>query len=117
MRSDHLPLSQFLRNASTLLEDTAGDALGLQHHLADFMKTAPELPHSSLDLMILQSLDRMTQTLVDLSTAFSAASRCISEVPLEDWPDISGRLKLQSVSCALAHGEGRASAASHTELF
>lgn len=114
----HLPLGQFLRNASDLLDATAKNAHNLQTHLADFMETEPDSPHQPLDLIILQSLDLMTQTLVDLSTAFLATSQGTMETPVTEWEEVVKRLKLEYVGRALTYGgSGAAGPVSDVELF
>ena len=114
---NHLPLGQFLRNASDLLDATAKNAHNLQSHLADFMKKAPESPHQPLDLIILQSLDLVTQTLVDLSTAFLATSQGTMETPVKEWEEVVKRLKLEYVGRALTYGGAGSVPVSDVELF
>ncbi len=113
-----LPLGRFLRNASDLLDATAKNAHNLQAHLAGFVQAEPDSPHNPLDLIILQSLDLMTQTLVDLSTAFLATSQGTMETPVTEWEDVVKRLKLEYVGRALTYGGGgEAGQASDVELF
>ena len=113
-----LPLGQFLRNASDLLDATAKNAHNLQAHLAGFVAKAPDSPHQPLDLIILQSLDLMTQTLVDLSTAFLATSQGTMETPVAEWEEVVKRLKLEYVGRALTYGgAGGSGPVSDVELF
>ena len=99
-----LPLTCFLRNASELLDATAKNALDLQAHLASFMASGPDGHGQSLDLVIMQSLDMMTQTLADLSTAFIATSQRTEDVPVSEWGQVVDGLKLEYVGRALTYG-------------
>ena len=114
---NRLPLGRFLRNASDLLDATAKTAHNLQSHLAQFMESEPDSPHQSLDLIILQSLDLMTQTLVDLSTAFLVTSQGTMETPVTEWEEVVKQLKLEYVGRALTYGGGGSGAVSDVELF
>ncbi|MBA4491831.1 hypothetical protein [Paracoccus sp. S1E-3] len=116
-RPDPLPLGRFLQNASDLLEATAKTAQNLQFHLAQFIEHMPDSPRQPPDLIILQSLDLMTQTLADLSTAFRATSRGAMEMPVPEWAEVVKQLKLEYVARALTCGGDRPGAESEVELF
>ncbi|MFD1795599.1 hypothetical protein FQV27_04525 [Paracoccus aurantiacus] len=117
-----IPLGRFLHNASMLLDMTVRDAHGMQLHLAEFVNaaiTASATPGNehAIDLTILQSLDRMTQVLSDLSAVFLAASQNVSDTSVPDWQHILAELKVKDVGQSLTHGSRGGAAASNVELF
>ena len=119
--ADHLSLGQFLTNAATLLDAMRGDAETVQMHLAElleaFTAAAGCAGRRQPDLVVLQSLDRLTQVMQDLSAAFLALSPRVAETGLGHWQTVAAGLKLEHVRQALGHGERPDRAHGHTELF
>lgn len=116
-RPEHLPLGRLLRNSGLLLSAVRGDATALQQHLTEFIEALPAEIAARLDMMVLQSVDQLTQVLDDLSVAFLAASGGLDEGRTDLWPIIMGELKLQKVRDALTHGNDTGELKSHVELF
>ncbi len=114
---EYPPLGGLLKNSGVLLNAVRGDATVLQQHLAEFIEALPAEIATGLDMIVLQSVDQLTQILDDLSVAFLAASHDLAEGGLDTWPAVLCELKLQRVRDALIHGSDAGERKSHVELF
>lgn len=114
---DQLPIDRFLKNSASLLSTVRGDSNSLQQYLAELIGILPDEFAARLDLIALQSLDQMTQTLEDLSFAFLAASCHVNKAELGKWGSIMAELKLDRVKHALTYGQMPPVDQSSVELF
>ncbi|MFV0409443.1 MAG: hypothetical protein ACK5LJ_07015 [Paracoccus sp. (in: a-proteobacteria)] len=116
--TDQLELREFLQNTAGLLNAINYDAHQLQLHLAEL--TAPRAATENappFDLIILQSLDRLTQVLSDLSIALALTSQQAPDFTLHNWQETLSELNLKQVREVLTHGENPQGGEPHVELF
>lgn len=109
-------LDRFLQNAALLIAKTAADAALLQAHLGQAMESPGAMPHPP-DLVLLQSLDRMTQVLGDVATALDGAAAEVGGQTLQNWPQIAARLGLEQVLQTLQSGGGAQAEGEIDEIF
>lgn len=120
--ADHISPEQFLKNAALLLGSVKDDAGALQRHLAEFIDVLPQNSVQHLDVILLQSVDQLTQILDDLATAFLAISHSVNEVEDQEGKQhklasILGKLKLERVRDMLTYGNDKPDSRAGGELF
>ncbi|AUM73281.1 hypothetical protein [Paracoccus jeotgali] len=109
-------LDRFLQNAALLIAQAAADAALLQAHLGQAMECGASMPHPP-DLVLLQSLDRMTQVLGDVAAALDGAAAEVGGQTLQNWPQIAARLGLGQVVQTLQSGGGAQAEGGIDEIF
>ncbi|WBU62803.1 hypothetical protein [Paracoccus aerodenitrificans] len=114
---DEILLKSVLRNATELLASAAEDAERLQLLLTEAIDPDFMSPDGHGSIQILQSLDPLTQTLIDIATAFRILSEKDICLTVTGWEELIETLKLERVGKALTCGMTGQQPSSHVDIF
>ncbi|WBU58172.1 hypothetical protein [Paracoccus sediminicola] len=117
MPQAQFPVVRMLENTAFVLADAAGDARAVQAHLTEVLASNSDESVQPFDVMLLQALDRLTQSLEDVSGVLHSVSALPLPGDLGDGDAVLGEVKLEQVRRALTDGRAALPQEGEAEFF